>query len=274
MIEFLSDSQNLLPLFIAIVAANLTFIFGVFLEKFKNKRILVTYNLTNTPIGFSTTSEIWGDVKITHNDEQMNGLYLFKLTIENSSNVDYDNILVNFHCDVNSEILSHSSYNFDIQQGIVLSDNFFSGKLNNEKKYNEWLTNNPEEEMPDDISRLYDYYSTNRNFFIDVFNRKAICEFNILVGTQEDTESILYFSIPKKSMILLKQTDEAENNKIVGYWSIGIGASITLLTSLILYFSNTDLKTAIILLGIIGSLNVFVGLNLYKIVKFLRSFFR
>ncbi len=259
----------------AIGGAIISFLIGVVLERYKNRRLIVVYETTSNPIGLSTKSDLWGDITVKHNGNEMDSLYLFKITIKNSSNFDADALPVNIYCDANSQILSFNAVNQDTNSIILLEAKYYSDFLNYLDDGEGFIAENPGQNFPQSLLNLQRYFSLNKNFMVDVFNRGAVCEFNILVGSIiPNTTSQIFFNIPKKSVQLLKYKSIDEVNKVKGFWAFGLGFLITIGLGTILYFIGVSKEYSIIFLGVVGGLNFFFGFAIYSLIVFIRSFFK
>lgn len=275
-IETLNLSSTFLGVIAAVGGGILSFLFGIIMERYRNRRINIVYELTSTVIGLATKSDLWGDVRLIHNDIEMDSLYLFKLRITNNSNFDTDSLPVNISCDVQSSILSHSSFHSETQTGVLLDQPFYNGMIKNQSDITSFIKqHNEEKDLPNEIAHLKSYYEKNKNFMVEVFNRNGSCEFNLLVGsTIPNTKSELFFNIPKKSVQLSQLKNKQESDKVVGTWSLLLGATITIVSGIILYWSEVNYVTSIIILVVIGCSSFLLGFMTLRIFDFIKSFFK
>src|SRR5690606_12707803 len=154
----------------------------------------------------STRSDLWGDVTLYHNGIKMDSLYLFTIRLKNISNFDAESIPVNTYCDIQSQILSYSSFHEELMTGVLLDQAFYDGRTSHIAEVESLVTSKHEDsslELTDEQRLRDNYYARNLNYTIAVLNRKSSCEFSILVGsTISNTKSELFFNIPKKGVSL------------------------------------------------------------------------
>lgn len=104
----------------------LSVIIGVYLEKFKNKLVILKYKLINQPIASTTQNDFWGNIEVTHNKRIVNYLSFVTLEIKNDSNKDIENVNVDVWVDKQSQILGVNGFYNESKNAILLEHNYYN----------------------------------------------------------------------------------------------------------------------------------------------------
>lgn len=273
--SIISEYKTLWTILGAFAGGSLSFFIGLLMERYKNRRLEIEYNITYQKIGLPNESNMARDLQITYFGTRVESLYLFSLNIKNNSNFDAKELPINFYSDLNSVI-----YSYNIVQKSSTTD--ISSSANYDRLFSDYnqqvspiLAENPDAIIPEPLHTNGLWFYRNRQLIASAINRKENIEFNILIGTQlVNHQPYLYLEIPKAGVLLNYAKDPTEENERVAKISIVIGIIITLTLGTFLIFNNQDLKLVLIILSVIGALNFLLGIMVYKIGNFIYGYFQ
>lgn len=267
--------NNITKLGWAVIASVITLIAYIILEKFKSRRSLFSYTKTFNPIGTSINDNFYGNIKIVYNDTSIvQHLNLVSLKITNISNRDFENVTLKCWVDVNSNILSANAFHDQYLTQIELEKNHIENrkrKISEIDDYNE--NKNPDEPEPKYISDNYNFILKNITWNIPVWNRGDSATFNCLIENTLGETPLLMHPIEKRSVKLIEGKTSHEINADRGKGALLYGYVIYIITVVFILFQSSVSKNDFIILGIIGGLYLWVGLFLYQIIGYVKSFF-
>lgn len=267
--------RDILSAFFKIGLVLLPFFFGILLERYKNRRLILKVSRKKQMIGLPNDSNLQGELKISFDNNAVNSLYLFTIRIENNSNFDSKNIPLNFFTDDESQILSYNISYLPATSHVKERDEYTEQLDDHYNEVRQLLSADANATIPVDLINEGLWLKRNRLIQIDTLNRKDFVEFSILVSSQKwFHDPILFMRIPKKSVIIKEVLDQEKENNINGIYIISIGAAFTLVLLCFLFFTGYTSLEFFIALGIIGSLNIVIGALLYASGKFVYSYLK
>lgn len=266
------DIVNVLPLLVGGISS---FLIGMLLERYKNRRIELLYNISYQKIGIPNDAYFNGKIKVLYNEGEANTLYFFKIAIKNNSNFDSKELPVNLNCDIDSYIVSHSYSKIPETTEINISKGY-------QEKFNSYMKNvrpilnqniNAEIQEPDFSNMVWIH--KNINFVASSLNRNDEMEFTVLVGSNIDNhQPMMFLNIPTSGVKLTYAEDPIKTNEKVGSMSILLGIITTLLLAIYFIVKDNMYSTQFITITIYGSFNFIIGYIIFRIAHFIRSYFK
>jgi|GEM_PF-5765592 len=259
----------------AIGGGLLSFVLGLLLEKYKNRRLEIKYNITYQKIGIPSDSYLPGELNVTYEGSQVDSLYFFRLEIVNNSNFDAKDIPIQFFSDLNSLIYSYSYAWIPNTTAVTTNTEYTNRLINHNEVVASVLGDDPNALIPEPHRSEGLWLHRNRQLILNSLNRKERVEFTVLIGSStRDHLASLYLTVPKSGVILTLDKDPLAENEKVGKYSIVMGFILTVTLGIILAFFNRDVATPLIILSIIGGLSFLFGIAIYKTANFFYSYFR
>ncbi|GGG94143.1 hypothetical protein GCM10007415_31510 [Parapedobacter pyrenivorans] len=266
---------NITKLGWAAIGSVLTLIAYIILEKFKSKQSLFSFTKTYNPIGTSINDNFFGNIKIIYNDERpVQHLNFVNLKIQNKSNRDFEDVILKCWVDSASNILSANAFHNQYLTTIGLEENHEETrrqKIAQIDNYN--LTMDPNLPQPLVISENYKYVLKNFVWRIPAWNRNDSVVFNFLIENTQGNIPLLMHPIEKKSVKLIESKTAEEINLQRGKGALLYGYLIYIFSISIILSQSSIGKSDVIIFGIIGGLYLWIGLFLYQIVGYVKSFF-
>jgi len=265
--------SQFLPTVASLIATGLiSVIIGVYLEKFKNRLSIIKFQILNQPIATSSQNDYWGDIKVSHNNRDIQHLSVLTFQIENTSNQDLENVNVDLSVDVDSQILGQSGFYNETNTIILLEGdhyNYFNDVLQRNQQDLKEKERNLEHVTPPQLTAEIQWVLKNKKFHLPVFNRKNEATFNLLVENFDGDIPLGFINIVHKSIRLEKREDsDSETGKTITYMLI-FGLIIYALSYFLLFreYPNSTIPLTISLL--LGLLYSVLGLAVYKLMKFI-----
>lgn len=266
-------SQFIPTIISLIVTGVISVIIGVYLEKFRTRLSVIKYNIYNQPLATSSHSDYWGDIRVYHNSREIKHLSLLTFEIENTSNMDLENVAVDISVDENSQILGQSGYYNGTRTSILLDQphfDYFNNVLQRNDEDLKEKEKNPSHITPPQLTNEISWIMTNKKFHLPVFNRKNGATFNLLVENFEGKIPIGFINIVHKSVSLEKKEPiDLERNKTFIYMLI-FGIIIYGLSYFFLFREFHESTVPLIISLILGLIYSLLGLGVYRILQFLR----
>ena len=275
MIKELTQSTIFWSIIGALGGGVLSFLFGLFMERYKRRRLELEYNITYQKIGIPNEYNMSRDFQITYFNRPVENLYLFSLNVKNNSNFDGEKIPLNFYCDANSVIYSYSVGYRPITTDLLSSPEYERLFSEHNERVNPILEENPNAIISEPLLSQGLWFYRNRQLIASAINRKDNIEFNILIGSQvKDHLPILFLDVPKSGVLIKYAKDPTKENDRVGKISISIGILLTFIIGIYLIYINKDYKFQIIILSLIGALNFFIGYFIFRFFDFFYKYFK
>ena len=117
-------STSLPPGLIPILTAVLGFIAAVILERFKNRTVLLKFKRNIFQLATATQNSYWGNIEIVYNDRKTKHLSLITIEIKNDSNIDLENVNIDFWVNENSQILAYQGNYNENGNSILLEEKY------------------------------------------------------------------------------------------------------------------------------------------------------
>lgn len=260
----------------AVIASIITLIIYIILERFKNRWSLFTYATNFSSVGTSINDSFYGNIKVLYNDTRVvKHLNFVSLNIHNASNTDFENVIIKCWVDNNSQFLSFDAVHDRYQTPIGLDENFIDERQDRLDEIDEYDKIKVEgEPIPQQITNAYSFLLKKLTWNVPVWNRKDSVTLNFLIENFNGDVPLLMHPIEKKSIRLIEaESAEGKNNRL-GRWMIINGYIIYIISSVILFLLSPLEKSDLITFVIVGGLYIWIGLFLYKIAEYIRSFFR
>lgn len=142
-------------------------------ELFKNKVCKLQYSINKNFLGASGNDNYFGKVQVLYNDAPVPKLYFFNVTLVNTSNKDFSNLIVTLWSDVDSVILSSRVQKAGTITPFSLSNDYIR-LCENITKDNQKIV------------------WTRRPYIIPVLNRDDVVVFSCLVAGSPQAEPNVY----------------------------------------------------------------------------------
>ena len=255
------------------VTGIISLIIGVFLEKFKNRLSILKYMTSFQSIATSSQVGHWGAIDVYHNGRLTKHLNFITIKIENSSNIDLQDVNVDVSCDSQSQFLAQSAFYNDGNKPILLEQkqyNYSNEVLQRLQADLALAEQDKNHVTPKQLDDELLFIQTNKKFHLSVFNRKTEITINLLAENYQAYIPTVSVSILHKSVKLLKTSDaDADTNKIL-FWTLGLGVAI-LSVGLYLLINQYPLSKEAIILTITLALTCSaIGLAIVMLFRFIR----
>jgi len=241
------------------------------LERFKNRLSQFTSSVTFNAVGTSLQDNVFGNIKVTHNERKINHLNFVVINVINTSNSDFENVKMITWVDNRSQILGWSGNYTSTGVAIYLEKEY-------EKKYDvfnktltEYTTNNPGMDATPDLLNEIMFYQANKVFEFPVFNRKDSITLNLLVENFDGNIPIIKFPILHKSIHVVPEADQAKLNATAGKAMFGIGYLILGIYSFYIFNKEGFSKSDMVSFLIVSILYVWLGYGIYLFYKYMKS---
>jgi hypothetical protein len=186
----------------------------ILIERFKNRLLVLRKKITYQLVGLSSTTDTWGDIKITYNDGPVNNLYLYNVEIVNNTSKDAPkNMTVTFSLEPGAFFLRET--------GIVCNGDVIMG-LKIDPDYQKQLSDVRERwfQLPDEERNIYspihkevDHVTTHKKFLLPILNRKSKTSFDFLVAANIPDVPILSIGIYEPGVHMDWLESAAKNKK-------------------------------------------------------------
>lgn len=273
--EFLKD---IAPTTISLIITGIISLsIGIYLEKFKNRLTFIKYNFLFQPLATSNQNEFWGNIEVYYNGLKTNHLNFITIILYNDSNKDFQDIFIDVWVDKDSFIKGQNGFYVDTGKQILLEQNHYNrlvDVLNRNKEDIEKKNQDPNYSTPIQLQNDIAYFQTNSKFYLPVFNRKSEIRFNILAENNNGQQPNIGIDIKHKGLKLIKENDKYDEERKLGVGMIVYGTIIYIITAVILAINFSNSLKPLIVLGIIGVLNLVIGLFIYRLIQFIKNYLK
>ncbi len=273
-----SDIINkLIPPTISLIVTSLFgLLVGIFVEKFKNRLRIITYDIYTRNLKPNLSKNLSGNLKITLNERVIDSLRTAYVEFENKNNIDLENVVIKFNINQGAVFQGSEGYLGESLSWLNWTDNhnnYFQKVLND---YNSLpIGENGMRKIPDDLQNQINYVNQNQEYIIPVFNRKEKAHFNFVFEDPFDgTSANLFTTIVHKSVKLERKMDDEKAEKRNLWSAIAIGTTLVAIVLGFMSYSYPNEKTLIIISGIIGFSYSIVGVLILRIYDRVRSYFK
>lgn len=253
------DFNNLMsnPLVVSIVSLFLGAIITYFFQKYQNRMIRIFYKISQFRVGMTIDDPIFGSISVSFNQAKIKNLFHNKITLENVSNKDIEDIKIIIYVGNGTNLLTDNAYVLDTTRLIYWSN-----------EYKKSLDSMGE--------KRWDIYFNRREYNIETFNRFEKAEISFLCSRDIDENfPDIYVETKTKGIKMKHNPDITTQTHILGVETksaaiIGVLFSFILFAGINFCIDNRWVASFIILVaGIFASI---FGAIIYKLKNFLRSF--
>ncbi|PWK79004.1 hypothetical protein LX99_01458 [Mucilaginibacter oryzae] len=259
----------------AFIGSLISLIVYIVLERFKNRGALFSFSRKFNSLGTSINDSFHGNIKVLYDTRIVKHLNFVTLNITNESNSDFENVVVKCWVDVNSQFLSFNAFHDNYRTNIKLEDNFYEERNRRVNEIDEYNAQKNEGDIdPQEITNNYNFILKNLEWNVPVWNRKDSVTFNFIIENFNGEVPILMHPIEKKGIKLIEAESIDRRNTRLGKWMIILGHLVYALCVCTILFSENIEKKDLIIFSILGGLSLWIGLLLYKIFEYIKSFFK
>lgn len=266
--------EKLLPPTIALLITGIiSLIIGIYLEKFKSRLTLLKYKLFFHPLATATQHSYWGNIAVYYNNRQTNHLSFVTVDISNDSNTDLENVNIDIWVDPNSQILGQSGFYEQTGNAILLEQqhfNYFQQVIQRYEHDEQLKQNNPDHVRPNQLQNEINWILTNKRFHLPTFNRHTSVRLNILTENFQGQQPETRVSVLHKSVKLLEKEEKEQEDKKRGIGMIIWGLLAFIFGFFLIQRNYKDATTPLIMVGILAVLYLFIGLIIYKSIRFIK----
>lgn len=263
------------PTLTLFLTAIISVIIGLYLEKFKSRLVFLKYKIIYNSLGTTIQNEFWGNIEVHYGGNKTNHLNFVSIHLINESNTDLENVNVDIMLDFNNQILGHHGIYDESRNVILLEQNYYNYFIDVSQRYqqeSEKITLNSDYIIPVQLTNEIKWVLSNKKFNLPVFNRRTSIQIDLLIENFNGEQPEINLSVLHKSVKLINQRDKTEEEKRMGISMIVWGLLIFIVSCIIVGIFNKDSITPIIIIGIFGVLQLFFGLMIYLIIKFIKQY--
>lgn len=217
-----------------------------------------------------------GDIVVTHNGRTTNHISSVTYELRNESNRDLKDVNVEVWVSSSNQVLGNSGNYVESGHAISLEQNFkaqFDTILEANLDDIHARELNPQHITPQALLNSINWVLQNRKFILPVFNRHTSVKINLLVENFEGKAINPRLSILHPSTKLIQQIDRETENKKRGISAIIIGGVIFLLAIAFMIYKHQTLYLQLIILGVIGVSNFFIGIYIDSLFRYIKRAF-
>lgn len=269
--------ENFVPTTVSLIITGLiSVVIGVYLEKFKTRLTILKYRLFSHPLATSAQDAYWGDISVSYNGNRINHLSFITIDILNESNKDLSDVNIDIWVDSNSQILSHSGFYLENGNAVLLEEahyNYIQQVLIRSDEDSKLRMQYAEHVTPKQLQDELRWVFTNRKFNLPILNRHTSVRLNILVENFQGLIPEARVSILRESVKLVRQQDEADENRKLGVNMILWGVLIFVVGIGFLAYRYDEAQVPLLFAGILGVSYLLVGLVIYRVIRFVKNYF-
>jgi len=250
---------------------------GIYLEKFINRLTFIKYNFLFQPLATSNQNEYWGNIEVYYNGLKTNHLNFITAVLNNDSNTDFQDIFLDIWVDKDSFIKGQNGYYVDSGKTIPLEQNHYDRLVevvNRNREDIEQRNQDPNYTTPIQLQNDIEYFQTNSKFYLPVFNRDSEIRFNILAENNNGKQPIIGIDIKHKGLKLIRENEKYDEEKKLGVGMLIYGTIIFIMTAVFLSINFLNALKPLLILGIVGVLNLVLGLFVYRLIQFIKNYLK
>lgn len=262
------------PTVALLITAFISVFIGLYLEKFKTRLVFLKYKLYFNALGTTIQNEFWGNIEVLYKGRQTNHLNFVTIEISNESNVDLENVNIDVWVDQESQILGHDANYIENGNIILLENNYYalySDVLRKNQQDIEEKEKNKNHITPTQLINEVNWILTNKKFHLPILNRRNSIRINLLIENFKGEIPNVKVSVLHKSVKLVTQRDKAEEEKRLGINMIVWGLLIFWISAWFIHQNQLGSTASIILTVIIGSIQLLIGLVIYRVINLIRN---
>jgi hypothetical protein len=250
---------------------------GVYLEKFKNKLLVLNYKIDIQRVGATFNDNFWGNIEVKHNGRIAKHISFVSIYIYNHTGSDAGKDLnLQLWVDNRSQILGVDSHYAQTGTFINQEGEFqkrFDRLIGDLKEDDELRNQDPNHITPDYLLKELTIMQTNRAFTLPIFNRKSSIKIDLLLENYDGIVPKVSVSILQPSVTLVeepnKEIEENSKKKLTGLYT----SFLYLIFLFAIFINYSNQSVAIIWTIIAGTGSYILGLLSYRFVKLIKSFF-
>lgn len=244
------------------------------LEKFKNRMSYFESVLNYNSVGTSLSDNLFGDIKVTHNGNEIKHLNFITINIRNSSNTDFEDLHIVCWVDNRSQILAWSGNFDDSKIAIKLDEDHIEKDIDFNLRLNDFLREHGSSDLPHDLASDLYYFSRNRTLVLPVFNRGSSITLNFLVENFDGNLPVIQFPVQHKSVkVIPAENRESKNNKL-GIAMLKYGYAILVIGIIWLFLQDSVDQTDLIIFSILSVFYLWLGLLFHYTKNYIQSIFK
>ncbi len=247
---------------------------GLYLEKFRNRTLLLTHTISFQSLGTEIRHEFWGEIAVSHNRRNIKHLSFVTVTVKNTTAADIQGpIDLDVWVDNRSQFLGNDGHH-DTGNNIPMEQNFekqYIQLLNDLAEDTRLFERNPNHVTPTELSKRLNFLQTNRKMRLVTFNRKSHITINFLIENFDGVTPKVYLSILQKGVKLIPEADKvkAEKTKKIATGAITLLLYISgLIWAFSHYAAKQDAMISTIAIGLCSNL---LGHSLYYLFLYLKK---
>lgn len=270
--------EKILPSTIGLIlTTSFSVLVGIYLERFKNKLIVLKYNISFSPLGTSINDNYWGNIQVTHDGRPVNYLNFVTINIINDGNADIPKELyLDVWVNQQAQILGNTGNYVETGNAINLESSYWE-RYNTASKHlieeNKIKATNLGYEINQALNQEIAWVQSNKKFYLPIFNRNTSAKINLLVESFDGKMPVVSISILQTSVKLIKQVDSdvEKKKKILLINIIQISINVIGIVFLFIYFAQSNI--IILYTIIVGFVSFVLARFFYIAAKFIRKMF-
>lgn len=270
--------NSLIPTTISLIVTSIFgLLIGIFVEKFKNKLCIITYDIYTKNLKPNLSQNFSGNLKITLNEKVIDSLRTGYVEFENKNNIDLENIVIKFNISQGAIFQGSEGYLSNSLSWLSWTDSHNDNFQNVLADYNALPTDDKgiKQISPVELQNRINYVNQNQEYLIPVFNRKESAHFNFVFEDPIDgTSANLITSIVHKSVKLERKIDDEKAKKSHLWTAIAIGTILVIIVLTLMSYYYPTQKALITIAGIVGFSYSIVGFLILGIYKRIRAYFK
>lgn len=264
------------PWIIPVITAFLGYFVAILIERFKNRKVILKWKREILPLAKATQHSVWGNIEVRHNNRLTNQLSFVTYEVRNDSNIDLENVNVNFWCDSESQFLNYQA-NY-IQSGDLIKHESeyakeFDEVIRLNKEYENSLKFNPDLLMSEELKGKLIYILSNVQFTLPVLNRQTSVRFRFLAENfKGDIPQISMSPLHKSCDVAIEENDSERKNKENRY--AGLIWLILLITSVSIIYFKYQTSVAVIWTGVLSLITLYLSIGIYRVLILIKKLCR
>lgn len=156
----------------------LIFVFGIFVNKVLSRRGIFKYQVFHNHIGLTANDNIFGNVRVTWNEQEFDALWLSKIELTNTSSKDYKDVEVKLFGGEGTFLLTERTQIANTIDGLEHTDSY------------KYKTRFNEDATDEEKKAALEFFMLQRHYNVPVFNRNQKITFEVLVNVQKNPQNM------------------------------------------------------------------------------------